>query len=316
MKSVSYLKILREVPNGERNLERGIIKVALILDGKSLSERLRSYIKEEIENFLSKGLRQPCLAVILVGNDPASEVYVNNKRKACEKVGIKSLFFHLPENIKQEELLEIIAQLNTEEEVDGILVQLPLPKHIDTREIITAINPKKDVDGFHPENMGKLIAGREDGFIPCTPLGIDILLKSYGIEVKGANVTIVGAGFIVGRPLSALMLNRNATVTVCHIYTKDIKEFTLKADILISATGVPGLIDGSKVKEGAVVIDVGISKVNGKIVGDVKFEEVKLKTKAITPVPGGVGPMTVTALLMNTLKSYKNRIHSISTIKP
>ncbi len=290
--------------------------MATILDGKSLSSEIRESLKEEIKRFKEKGLRDPCLAVVLVGEDPASKVYVNNKRKACEKVGIKSLLYHLPQNTKQEELLELIAQLNADEEVDGILVQLPLPDHIDTREIVTAINPKKDVDGFHPENMGRLIAGREDGFIPCTPLGIDIMLRKYNIELEGANVTIVGAGFIVGRPLSALMLNRNATVTVCHIYTKDIREFTLKADILISATGVPGLIDGSKVKEGAVVVDVGISKVDGRIVGDVKFDEVKEKAKAITPVPGGVGPMTVTALLMNTLKSYKNRIHSMSTIKP
>ncbi len=290
--------------------------MTLILDGKSLSSEIRKSIKEEIKFYAEKGLRNPCIAVILVGEDPASKVYVNNKRRACEDVGIKSILYHLPINTKKEEITELIAQLNAEEEIDGILVQLPLPEHIDTKEIVTTINPKKDVDGFHPENMGKLIAGREDGFIPCTPLGIDIMLKNYNIQLEGANVTIVGAGFIVGRPLSALMLNRNATVTVCHIYTKNIKEFTLKADILISATGVPGLIDKNKVREGTVVIDVGINKIKGKIVGDVRFEEVKAKAKAITPVPGGVGPMTVTALLMNTLKSYKNRIHSISTIKP
>ncbi len=290
--------------------------MALILDGRSLSEKIRQEIKKEVEIFLQKGLRRPALAVILVGDDPASQIYVNNKRKACEKVGIKSLYYKLPQNTKHEELLELIAQLNADEEVDGILVQLPLPEQIDQREIVTSIAPSKDVDGFHPENMGMLLSGAEEGFIPCTPLGIDILLRHYNIDPKGANVTIVGAGFIVGRPLSALMLNRNATVSVCHIYTRDISVFTREADILISATGVPGLIDRDKVKEGAIVIDVGISKVNGKIVGDVKFNEVKEKVKAITPVPGGVGPMTVTALLLNTVKAYKKRVYSISTIKP
>ncbi len=290
--------------------------MALILDGRSLSEKIRQEIKKEVEIFIQKGLRRPALAVILVGDDPASQIYVNNKRKACEKVGIRSLYYKLPQNTRHEELLELIAQLNADEEVDGILVQLPLPEQIDQREIITSIVPSKDVDGFHPENMGMLLSGSEEGFIPCTPLGIDILLKHYNIDPQGANVTIVGAGFIVGRPLSALMLNRNATVSICHIYTRDITVFTREADILISATGVPGLIDRDKVKEGAIVIDVGISKVNGKIVGDVRFEEVKDKVKAITPVPGGVGPMTVTALLLNTLKAYKKRIYSISTIKP
>ncbi len=290
--------------------------MALILDGRSLSEKIRQEIKKEVEIFLQKGLRRPALAVILVGDDPASQIYVNNKRKACEKVGIRSLYYKLPQNTKHEELLELIAQLNADEEVDGILVQLPLPEQINQREIITSIAPSKDVDGFHPKNMGMLLSGSEEGFIPCTPLGIDILLRHYNIDPKGANVTIVGAGFIVGRPLSALMLNRNATVSVCHIYTRDISVFTREADILISATGVPGLIDRDKVKEGAIVIDVGISKVNGKIVGDVKFNEVKEKVKAITPVPGGVGPMTVTALLLNTVKAYKKRVYSISTIKP
>jgi len=290
--------------------------VTLILDGKSLSEKIRRDIKKEIDEFLQKGLRRPALAVILVGDDPASLIYVNNKRKACEAVGIRSLYYKLPHNTKHEELLELIAQLNADEEVDGILVQLPLPEQIDQREVITSISPSKDVDGFHPENMGRLLSGSEEGFIPCTPLGIDILLKHYNIDPKGANVTIVGAGFIVGRPLSALMLNRNATVSVCHIYTKDISLFTREADILISATGVPGLIGKDEVKEGSVVIDVGISKVDGKIRGDVRFEEVKDKVKAITPVPGGVGPMTVTALLLNTVKAYKNRIYSISTMKP
>ena len=290
----------------------------LILDGKKLSEKLREEIKREIGTFTSKSLRPPGLAVVLVGNDPASEVYVRNKIKACKKVGMESFFYHLGENTTTSELLEVIADLNAREEVDGILVQLPLPEHIDPQEIILAINPEKDVDGFHPQNMGRLVAQIEDGFIPCTPLGIDLLLRHYGIELKGKEVVIVGAGFIVGRPLSLLMLWRNATVSVCHIHTRDISLHTKRADILISATGVPGLIKEDMVKEGVVVVDVGISKVDGKIVGDVDFEGVSKKASAITPVPGGVGPMTVTGLLLNTLKSYKKRlrVHSTSTMNP
>ncbi len=280
----------------------------LLLDGKSLSEKIRADIRKEVEAFVSRGLRAPTLAVVLVGNDPASKVYVGNKKKACEKVGIRSISYELPENTTTEELLELIAQLNAEDEVDGILVQLPLPPHINQQEVILAISPKKDVDGFHPENMGRLVARIEDGFIPCTPLGIDLLLRHYNIEVKGKDVVIVGAGFIVGRPLSLLMLWRDATISVCHIHTRDISKYTRQADILISATGVPHLIKAHMVKEGAVVVDVGISRVGDKIVGDVDFEEVKEKVYAITPVPGGVGPMTVSALLLNTLKAYKRKL--------
>ncbi len=283
------------------------VSMPLILDGKSLSEVIREDISRQIREFLEKGYREPTLAVVLVGDDPASKVYVNNKKKACQKVGIRSVSYELPANTTTQELLELIAQLNVEEEVDGILVQLPLPPHIDQQEVILAISPKKDVDGFHPENMGRLVARMEDGFIPCTPLGIDLLLKHYGIELKGKDVVIVGAGFIVGRPLSLLMLWRDATVSICHIHTKDITEYTRRADILISATGVPQLIKAHMVKEGAVVVDVGISRIGDKIVGDVDFEEAKEKAYAITPVPGGVGPMTVSALLLNTLKAYKRR---------
>ncbi len=280
----------------------------LLLDGKSLSEKIRADIRKEVEAFVSRGLRPPTLAVVLVGDDPASKVYVGNKKKACEKVGIRSISYELPENTTTEELLELIAQLNAEDEVDGILVQLPLPPHINQQEVILAISPKKDVDGFHPENMGRLVARIEDGFIPCTPLGIDLLLRHYNIEVKGKDVVIVGAGFIVGRPLSLLMLWRDATISVCHIHTRDISKYTRQADILISATGVPHLIKAHMVKEGAVVVDVGISRIGDKIVGDVDFEEVKEKVYAITPVPGGVGPMTVSALLLNTLKAYKRKL--------
>ncbi|MFN3813964.1 MAG: bifunctional methylenetetrahydrofolate dehydrogenase/methenyltetrahydrofolate cyclohydrolase FolD [Aquificaceae bacterium] len=280
--------------------------MTILLDGKFLSNRIRKEIGERVKRMALEGYRQPSLAVVLVGDDPASHVYVRNKRKACESVGIRSLFYHLPQNITLSELLELIAQLNSDETVDGILVQLPLPKHIPEQEVILSISSKKDVDGFHPENMGKLVARIEGGFIPCTPLGIDMLLRYYNIELKGKGVVIVGAGFIVGRPLSLLMLWRDATVCVCHIHTKDITLYTKKADVLISATGVPHLIKGDMVKDGAVVIDVGISKIEDRIVGDVDFESVKEKAYAITPVPGGVGPMTVTALLLNTLQAYRS----------
>ncbi|QWK19998.1 MAG: bifunctional methylenetetrahydrofolate dehydrogenase/methenyltetrahydrofolate cyclohydrolase FolD [Hydrogenobacter thermophilus] len=281
----------------------------ILLDGKSLSESIREEIKTYVERITSRGYREPSLAVVLVGDDPASHIYVKNKRKACERVGIKSLFYHLPQNTKVPELLDLIASLNSDESVDGILVQLPLPQHIPQEEVILSISPKKDVDGFHPENMGKLVARIEGGFIPCTPLGIDLLLKHYNIDLKGKNVVIVGAGFIVGRPLALLMLWRDATVCVCHIHTKDITQYTKKADILISATGVPHLIKRDMVKEGAVVVDVGISKVGEKVLGDVDFERVKDKVYAITPVPGGVGPMTVTALLLNTLQAYRQNMN-------
>ncbi len=280
----------------------------LILDGRELSRKIREDIRLQIEDYLSRGFRRPGLAVILVGDDPASQIYVKNKIKACRKVGIVSFLYQLGVRTTTQELLDLIAELNSREEVDGILVQLPLPEGIDQREVILSINPSKDVDGFHPENMGKLVARMEEGFIPCTPLGIDLLLRHYGIDVRGKDVVIVGAGFIVGRPLALLMLWRDATVTVCHIHTKDIRKFTRSAEVLVSATGVPGLIREDMVAEGAVVIDVGISRVEGKIVGDVDFEGVRHKVSAITPVPGGVGPMTVTGLLLNTLKAYRRRV--------
>ncbi len=280
----------------------------LILDGRELSRKLREDIRLQIEDYLSRGFRRPGLAVILVGDDPASQIYVKNKIKACRKVGIVSFLYQLGVRTTTQELLDLIAELNSREEVDGILVQLPLPEGIDQREVILSINPSKDVDGFHPENMGKLVARMEEGFIPCTPLGIDLLLRHYGIDVRGKDVVIVGAGFIVGRPLALLMLWRDATVTVCHIHTRDLRKFTRSAEVLVSATGVPGLIKEDMVAEGSVVIDVGISRVEGKIVGDVDFEGVRHKVSAITPVPGGVGPMTVTGLLLNTLKAYRRRV--------
>lgn len=276
----------------------------IILDGKALSNKIKHQIKEEVKHFD----RKPKLVVVLVGEDPASLVYVKNKIQACANVGFHSQLDMFDENIDENTLIDHIKKLNEQEDVDGILVQLPLPSHICINRIIESIDPSKDVDGFHPLNMGKLFSNPKEAFIPCTPLGIKLLLDEYNIELKGKNVCIVGAGFIVGRPLSMLMLSYDATVSVCHKYTKDITEYTKTADILISATGVPYLIKDYMVKEGAVVVDVGISKVNGKIVGDVDFEAVSKKASYITPVPGGVGPMTVASLLLNTLKAYKNRL--------
>ncbi|MGC8587665.1 MAG: bifunctional 5,10-methylenetetrahydrofolate dehydrogenase/5,10-methenyltetrahydrofolate cyclohydrolase [Hydrogenobaculum sp.] len=276
-----------------------------ILDGKSLAKKIKHNIKEETKHLD----RKPKLVVVLVGDDPASLVYVKNKVQACADVGFSSQLDMFEKDVEEDVLLNHIKRLNEQEDVDGILVQLPLPPHISMHRVIDAIDPSKDVDGFHPNNMGKLFSGDlEKAFIPCTPLGIKLLLDEYNIDVKGKNVCIVGAGFIVGKPLSMLMLSQDATVSICHKYTKDILEYTKTADILISATGVPFLIKDYMVKEGAVVIDVGISKVNGKIVGDVDFESVSQKASFITPVPGGVGPMTVATLLLNTLKAYKQRI--------
>ena len=280
----------------------------ILLDGKSLAEKIKNQIKEEVDNLTKKGYRPPTLSVILVGNNPASQIYVNKKIKDCASVGMRSKPFFLPENITQTELLELIGDLNADEEVDGILVQLPLPPHINTLEIIEAINPNKDVDGFHPINVGKLATGRSDAILPCTPFGIIKLLQEYNIDYFGKDVVVVGASNIVGKPMSLLFLkDEKSTVTICHKNTKDLKSHTLKADILVVAVGKPKLITEDMVKDGAVVIDVGINRVDGKIVGDVDFENVKKKASAITPVPGGVGPMTVAMLLYNTLEIYKNK---------
>ncbi|PMP77045.1 MAG: bifunctional methylenetetrahydrofolate dehydrogenase/methenyltetrahydrofolate cyclohydrolase FolD [Sulfurihydrogenibium sp.] len=281
----------------------------ILLDGKTLAEKVKEEIKQEVDYYVQKGYRRPTLSVILVGNNPASQIYVNKKIKDCQSVGINSKPFFLPENITQIELLDLIGQLNADEEVDGILVQLPLPSHINTLEIIEAINPKKDVDGFHPLNVGKLATGRSDGIVPCTPFGIIKLLEHYNIDTFGKDVVVVGASNIVGKPMSLLFLkDEKSTVTVCHKNTKDLKSHTLKADILVVAVGKPKLITADMVKEGVVVIDVGINRVDGKIVGDVDFENVKEKAYAITPVPGGVGPMTVAMLLYNTLNIYKKNL--------
>ncbi len=279
----------------------------IILNGKEVAEKIKESLKEEIDDYLRKGHRKPGLVVILVGDDPASQIYVKRKRETSESIGIKSVCVTLPENIKEEELIEVINRFNEDEEIDGILVQLPLPKHINTDRIIQTIRPDKDVDGFHPENVGKLATGIGKGIVPCTPLGIWLMLKHYGIEVFGKDIVVVGASNIVGKPMSLVFLkDERATVTVCHKNTKDLKSHTIRTDILVVAVGKPKLITADMVKEGVIVVDVGINRLdNGKIVGDVDFERVKEKASAITPVPGGVGPMTVVSLLVNTLHLYR-----------
>lgn len=280
----------------------------ILLEGKKLAEKIKEDIKKQVEKITAEGLRPPKLAVILVGDNPASQIYVNKKIKDCKEVGIESVAHFLPSDITQLELEELIGYLNGDDEIDGILVQLPLPPHINTLEVIEYINPKKDVDGFHPENVGKLATGRKDGILPCTPYGIIKLLQEYNIDHTGKDVVVVGASNIVGKPMAMLFLqDEKATVTICHKNTKDLKSHTLKADILVVATGVPQLIKADMVKEGAVVVDVGINRVDGKIVGDTDFENLKDKVYAITPVPGGVGPMTVAMLLQNTLEIYKKK---------
>ncbi len=277
-----------------------------LIDGKELSQKIRKNVKKEIETLESVGVT-PGLAVILVGDDPASKTYVSMKEKACEEAGIYSIVHKMPTSISQDKILEILNMINKNDYMDGILVQLPLPNHIDTDKIIEAIDHEKDVDGFHPFNVGRLVAGLES-FAPCTPLGVMEMLKEYNISPKGKDVCIVGASNIVGKPMLNLLLNAGATVDICHIFTKDLKAHTLKADIIIVGVGKVGLITEEMVKDNAIVIDIGINRLsNGKLVGDVDFNKVAPKCSFITPVPGGVGPMTIAMLLLNTLKAAKNR---------
>lgn len=277
-----------------------------ILDGKTLAQNIEIEIQKEVESLSQKGIT-PGLAVMLVGSDPASQSYVNMKAKACKRTGIYSITHEMPENIQQESLLQTIAMLNQNPNIDGILVQLPLPRHIDTTAVLEAIAPHKDVDGFHPFNMGRVFANLES-FVPATPMGVLTLLKHYKIPLQGKNVVIVGASNIVGKPLGTLFLNENATITLCHIYTQDLAKHTKEADILCVAVGKPNLITKDMVKEGAIVVDIGISRLqDGRIVGDVDFENVAPLCEFITPVPGGVGPMTIASLLQNTLKAAKMR---------
>ena len=278
--------------------------MANIIDGKQISKDIKEELKEEVASLAAQG-RKCCLAVIQVGNDPASSVYVGNKKKACAYVGIESLAYELPEETTEEELLTIIDKLNKDANVHGILCQLPLPKHINEDHVIKAISPKKDVDGFHPQNVGALVIG-EKGFVSCTPAGIIQLLKRSNIEMDGKHCVVVGRSNIVGKPMSLLMLRENATVTICHSHTKNLKEICKVADILIVAIGKPQFIDKEYVKDGAVVIDVGIHRdENNKLCGDVKYDEVEPVASYITPVPGGVGPMTIAMLMHNCVEAMK-----------
>jgi methylenetetrahydrofolate dehydrogenase (NADP+)/methenyltetrahydrofolate cyclohydrolase len=278
-----------------------------LIDGKKLSNEIQEEIAQEVVKLKEKGV-VPGLAVLLVGNDPASHTYVGMKEKACEKVGFYSIVHKMPDTISQKEIIETIEMMNNNPRIDGILVQLPLPKHIDTTKILEVINPAKDVDGFHPYNVGRMVEGL-DSFAACTPIGVMEMFKKYNIELEGKDVCVVGASNIVGKPMAALLLNANATVTVTHIYTKDLASHTKKADIVIVGVGVPKLIKADMVKEGAIVIDIGINRLeDGSLVGDVDFENVAPKCSYITPVPGGVGPMTIAMLLKNTLKAAKRRV--------
>jgi len=274
---------------------------AALIDGKAIAKQLRTSVKEKVSQRLEQGLRAPGLAVILVGCDPASEVYVGSKRKACEEVGFISRSYDLPNTTTEEELLALVSELNTDDAIDGILVQLPLPEGLNSDLIIEHINPNKDVDGFHPSNVGKLVL-RQPGLRPCTPKGIITLIESTGIDPKGLDALVLGASNIVGRPMSLELLLAKCTVTTTHRFTKDLESKVRNADLIVVAVGKPGFIPGEWIKEGAVIIDVGINRLeNGKLVGDVEFDVAKNKASYITPVPGGVGPMTVASLIENTL---------------
>jgi len=293
---------------------------AKIIDGNAIAEQIRQEVAKEVEELKAKGIT-PGLATILVGENPASQVYVRNKGKACEKVGIYSEQHTLPARVSEDELLKLIDALNNDQKINGILVQLPLPKHIDEIKVLNAISPDKDVDGFHPVNVGKFFTIKEFEemvqqrlFLPCTPHGVIELLVRSGVELSGQEAVVVGRSNIVGKPVAMLLLAKNATVTICHSRTKDLGEVCRRADILVAAIGKPEFIKADMVKEGVVVIDVGVNRLADttsekgfKLVGDVDFEQVKEKASMITPVPGGVGPMTITMLLVNTIKSAKNQ---------
>ena len=282
--------------------------MAKILDGKAVSQRVKNALKEETEKFVEKYGIKPGLAVVIVGDDPASRVYVNSKKKACAEIGYYSEEHALPESTTEDELLSLVEKLNGDEKIHGILVQLPLPKHIDEEKIINAINPKKDVDAFHPVNVGKIMIGNFD-FLPCTPAGVMELINEAGIDLTGKNCVVVGRSNIVGKPQAMLLLHKNATVTICHSKTKNIKEITKNADVLVAAVGRAQMFDGDYIKDGAVVIDVGMNRLeNKKLVGDVDFESAEKKASYITPVPGGVGPMTIAMLMKNTLTAAKNAV--------
>ena len=276
-----------------------------ILDGRTLAKKIELKVAKEVKELKESCGCTPGLAVVLVGDDPASAAYVNMKKKACDRVGFYSITHDMPDTISQEAIEKIITNMNNDSTIDGILIQLPLPKHIDERKLLDLVAPHKDVDGFHPFNVGRLTTGL-DGFVPCTPLGVMELLSEYNIDIKGKNCVVVGASNIVGKPMASLLLNANATVEVCHIYTDNLKRHTLNADIILVGAGVINLITEDMVKDGAIIVDIGINRTDeGKLVGDVDFDNVSKKCSYITPVPGGVGPMTISMLLSNTLKAAK-----------
>lgn len=280
--------------------------MANIIDGKVISAAVKSQIAAETEKLKSMGVT-PGLAVIIVGEDPASKVYVNNKKKACIDLGMKSFEYALPENTTEGELLELISKLNNDKEVNGILCQLPLPSHLDEELVINSIIPEKDVDAFHPQNVGKIVTGNYD-FLPCTPAGIMEMLEYEKIDISGKHCVVIGRSNIVGKPMSMLLLHKNGTVTICHSKTKNLAEVCKTADILVAAVGRANFVTADMVKEGAVVIDVGINRLeSGKLCGDVNFAEVEPKASYITPVPGGVGPMTIATLMKNTLTAAKKQ---------
>lgn len=279
--------------------------MAKIIDGKAISAQIRAEIKSEAEEFFSKNGYKPGLAVIIVGSDPASQVYVRNKRRACDEVGFYSEAYELPEETAQEELMALVDKLNADDNIHGILCQLPLPKHLDENEVILRIDPRKDVDAFHPYNVGKIMIGDYD-FLPCTPAGVMALLERSGVEIEGKECVVVGRSNIVGKPQAMLLLHKSGTVTVCHSRTKNLAEVCRRADILVAAIGKADFFGADMVKEGAVVIDVGMNRRDdGKLTGDVDFAAVEPVASYITPVPGGVGPMTITMLMKNTLTAAK-----------
>ncbi len=284
---------------------------AKIIDGKAVAARIRAEIKRKVEERLAQGLPRPGLATVLVGDDPASHTYVRMKRKACAEVGIESYGYELPADATQEEVEALVERLNADPKVNGILVQLPLPKHLDEERVLSKISIEKDVDGFHPINIGRLAQkGREPLFVPCTPAGVMVLLEEAGVQLEGANAVVLGRSNIVGMPMALLLVRANATVTICHSRTQDIPAHTRQADVVIAAVGRPHMVKADWVKPGAVVIDVGVNRVDDptakkgyRLVGDVDFDAVKEVAGAITPVPGGVGPMTIAMLLQNTLRA-------------
>lgn len=279
-----------------------------IIDGKALSEKVLKEIEKEHSELEKKAGRKAGLTVIMAGENPASQIYVRNKIRACERVGFHSETIRFDENVSEESLLLEIEKLNNNSNIDGILVQLPIPKHIDDLKVINAISAEKDVDGFHTTNIGKMMIGDETGFLPCTPAGVIQMFEEYNIDLEGKDVLVIGQSNIVGKPMTLLLIKKRATVQVCNSKTKNLSEKLQKADIVIAAAGSPKLVKAADVKEGTVVIDVGINRVDGKLCGDVDFEEVSKKASFITPVPGGVGPMTIAMLIKNTFKSYKQKI--------